>query len=111
MYREVAARPCLAGNEARADWIACRGHNDWNVVFLTACTSDVASATIIDAPFTSAIRLPLRKPSCTMRPQLEQRLSLVDFGHFRSRRKAIEGWRENGAGFSGAAGRLVELGE
>ena len=48
---------------------------------------------------------------CAMRPQLEQRLSLVDFGHFRSRRKAIEGWRENGAGVSGAAGRLVELGE
>jgi hypothetical protein len=39
-----------------------------------------------------------------MRPQLEQRLSIVDFRHFRSRRKAIEGWRENGAGFS-AAGR------
>jgi hypothetical protein len=39
-----------------------------------------------------------------MRQQLEQRLSLIDFGHFRRWRKAIEGRRENGAGFSGAAG-------
>jgi hypothetical protein len=46
-----------------------------------------------------------------MRPPLEQRLGLVDFGHFGGRRKALEGWRENGAGFGGAAGRLVELGE
>ena len=51
-----------------------------------------------------AVRLPLRKPLCAMLQQLEQRLSLIDFGHFRSWRKAIEGWRENGAGFSGAAG-------
>jgi hypothetical protein len=53
----------------------------------------------------------LRKPLCAMRAQLEQRLSIADFGHFRSRRKAIKGWRENSAGFSGAAGRSVELGE
>jgi len=59
----------------------------------------------------TAIRLPLRKLLYPMRPLLEQGQSIVDFGHFRIRRKAIEGWRENGAGFSGAAGRLVELGE
>ena len=82
---------------------------------LTAgCKAAIGQAPVgawIPPSVSPAIRLPLRKPLRAMRPRLEQRLSLVDFGHFRSRRKAIEGWPENGAGFSGAAGRLVELGE
>ena len=41
----------------------------------------------------------------------EQRLRLGDLGHFRRRRKAFERGREDGVGFGGAAGRLVELGE
>ena len=41
----------------------------------------------------------------------EQRLRLGDLGHFRRRRKALEGRRKNGVGFDGTTGRLVELGE
>jgi hypothetical protein len=58
-----------------------------------------------------ATRLPLWKPLCALCPQLEQRLSLIDFRHFSGRRKAIKGRPENRTGFSGAAGRLIELGE
>ena len=41
----------------------------------------------------------------------QQRLRLGDLGHFRRRRKAFERGREDGVGFGGAAGRLIELGE
>jgi hypothetical protein len=41
----------------------------------------------------------------------QQRLRLSDLGHFRGRRKAIERRREDGVGFCGAAGRLVEFGQ
>ena len=46
-----------------------------------------------------------------LRQTLHQRLRLGDLGHFRRRRKAFERGREDGVGFGGAAGRLVELGE
>src|SRR6516162_6243202 len=51
---------------------------------------------------------------CPKRPlsqTLHQRLRLGDLGHFRRCRKAFERGREDGVGFSGAAGRLAELGE
>ncbi len=41
----------------------------------------------------------------------EQRLRLGDLWHFRRRRKAFERGREDGVGFGGAGGRLIELGE
>ena len=41
----------------------------------------------------------------------QQRLRLSDLGHFGRRREAFEGGREDGVGFGGAAGRLIELGE
>ena len=46
-----------------------------------------------------------------LRQRREQRLRLGDLGHFRRRRKAFERRREDGVGFGGAAGRLVEFGE
>ena len=41
----------------------------------------------------------------------QQRLRLGDLGHFRRRREALERGREDGVGFGGAGGRLIELGE
>ena len=41
----------------------------------------------------------------------QQRLRLGDLRHFRRRRKAFERGREDGVGFGGAAGRLIELGQ
>ena len=58
--------------------------------------------------------LPLRRFGLDfvgLRQRREQRLRLVDLGHFRRRRKAFEGGREDGVGVGGAGGRLVELGE
>ena len=46
-----------------------------------------------------------------LRQRRQQRLRLRDLGHFRRRRKAFERRREDGVGFGGAAGRLIELGE
>ena len=45
------------------------------------------------------------------RERSQQRLRLGDLGHFRRRRKAFERRREDGVGFGGAGGRLVEFGE
>ena len=47
----------------------------------------------------------------TLGERREQRLRLGDLRHFRRRRKAFERGREDGMGFGGAAGRLIELGE
>ena len=58
--------------------------------------------------------LPLRRLGLDLvglRQRRQQRLRLGDLGHFRRRRKAFERGREDGVGFGGAAGRLVELGE
>jgi hypothetical protein len=41
----------------------------------------------------------------------QQPLCLGDLGHFRRRRKAFERRGEDGVGFGGSGGRLVELGE
>ena len=46
-----------------------------------------------------------------LRQRRQQRLRLRDLRHFWRRRKAFEGGREDGVGFGGATGRLVELGE
>ena len=46
-----------------------------------------------------------------LRQRRQQRLRLGDLGHLRRRRKAFERRREDGVGFDGAAGRLVEFGE
>ena len=41
----------------------------------------------------------------------QQRLRLGDLRHFGRRRETFKRGRENGVGFGGAAGRLIELGE
>ena len=46
-----------------------------------------------------------------LRQRGEQRLRLGDLGHLGRRREAFDRGREDGVGFGGAAGRLVELGE
>ena len=46
-----------------------------------------------------------------LRQRGEQRLRFRDVGHFGRRRKAFERRREDGVGFGGAGGRLVEFRE
>ena len=46
-----------------------------------------------------------------LRHRREQRLRLSDLGHFRRGCEALERRREDGVGFGGAAGRLIEPGE
>jgi hypothetical protein len=41
----------------------------------------------------------------------QQRLRLGDLGYFRRRREVFERWRKDGAGFGGAIGGSMELGE
>ena len=41
----------------------------------------------------------------------QQRLRLSDLRHFGRRRETIERRREDGVGFGGAGGRLIEFGE
>ena len=46
-----------------------------------------------------------------LRQRRQKRLRLGDLRHFRRRRNAFQRGRENGVGFGGAAGRLIEVGE
>ena len=53
----------------------------------------------------------LRLDLVGLRQCRQQRLRLGDLRHFRRRREAFERRREDGVGFDGAVGRLIELGE